>query len=259
MAIDRARTRGLLAGGRLSRSVGAKRTLLLALAMLFGAPAAASAASLPQGGAGARPAGGRKSPRSPTVVLFHVNRRETLKLRLFDERGRPLPGLGRRLTQFFRCHHTNKRHIINPRLVRLIYETGRHYRDRRIEVISGFRDPRVAKNPRSPHMKGLACDMRVAGVKNAELRDFFRRRFKNVGVGYYPNSSFVHLDVRRGASAFWIDYSGPGQTALYSDDPVFDLMTGRAEGWKHTTIDPQWAEFEDPDDDGGELAADEVP
>jgi hypothetical protein len=86
-----------------------------------------------------------------------------------------------------------------------------------------------------------------------------RSRFKNVGVGYYPNSSFVHLDVRRGSSAFWIDYSGPGQTALYADDPVFDLMTGRADSWKHTTIDPQWAEFEEPEDDGGELSADPLP
>jgi uncharacterized protein YcbK (DUF882 family) len=258
MAIDRAHTRGNLAGGRHSRSVGAKRRLLFVLALLFGAPAAASASSLPQGGPAVRPAG-RKSNRAPIVTLFHVNRRETLRLRLLDERGRPVPGLARRLTQFFRCHHTNKRHMINPRLVRLIYETGRHYRDRRIEVVSGFRDPRVAKNPRSPHMKGLACDMRVSGVKNAELRDFFRRRFKNVGVGYYPNSSFVHLDVRRGSSAFWIDYSGPGETALYSDDPVVDLMTGRADSWKQTTIDPQWAEFDDPDDDGGELSADPIP
>ena len=94
-----------------------------------------------------------------------------------------------------------------------------------IEVVSGYRHPKFAKNPRSPHMKGLACDMRVVGVKNTELRDFFRQRFKNVGVGYYPNSSFVHLDVRRGASAFWIDYSGPGENALYADNALEDLRS----------------------------------
>jgi uncharacterized protein YcbK (DUF882 family) len=230
--------------------------LSVAAAVVALAPGLSVAASLPQGGARplSTPAAKRK-PRYPAVVLFHVNRRETLKLRLHDDNGRPVSGLHRKLVQFFRCHHTNKRHAINPRLVKLIYETGRHYGDRRIEVISGYRHPRVAKNKRSPHMKGLACDLRVAGVKNAELRDFLRQRFKNVGVGYYPNSSFVHLDVRKGASAFWIDYSGPGETALYSDDPVFDLMTGRAEAWKRTTIDPQWAEFDEPEGEG-ELASD---
>ena len=35
-----------------------------------------------------------------------------------------------------------------------------------------------------------------------------------MGVGYYPNSSFVPLDVRD-ASAFWIDYAGAGQSPRY--------------------------------------------
>jgi hypothetical protein len=158
-------------------------------------------------------------------------------------------GLSRKLNQFLRCHHTNKRHAMNPRLVRLLYETGRHFGGRRIEVISGYRHPRVARNRRSPHMKGLACDLRVAGVKNAELRDFLRGRFTRVGVGYYPNSTFVHLDVRRGRSAFWIDYSGPGEMALYAENPEFDLQNGRAESWRRAVIDPRWAEFDDPTDD----------
>ena len=59
-------------------------------------------------------------------------------------------------------------------------------------------------------MKGLACDFRVEGVKTTELRDYLRKAFDKVGVGYYPNSTFVHLDVRKDRSAFWIDYSGPG-------------------------------------------------
>jgi uncharacterized protein YcbK (DUF882 family) len=239
--------------------------LLASVAFGLWVPISGWAASLPAGSAGARPKSGataRKGrSRVRTVELYHVNRRETLRLRLQDENGRPVSGLSKRINNFLRCHHTGKRHAINPRLIRLIYETGRHYADRRIEVISGYRHPRVAKNPRSPHMKGLACDMRVSGVRNADLRDFLRQRFRNVGVGYYPNSSFVHLDVRRKSSAFWIDYSGPGETAVYSDDPEFDLKSGLADSWKHTTIDPQWAEFEDPEQEGeeGELAETQQP
>src|SRR5262245_9974597 len=143
---------------------------------------------------------------------------------------------------FLRCHHTNAKFRMNPRLTRLIYEAGRHWPGHRIEVVSGYRHPSVAKNPKSPHMKGAACDFRVAGVKNTELRDYLRKAFRHVGVGYYPNSSFVHLDVRKGPSAFWIDYSGPGEAALYSDYAPYDLKSGRADNFRPTRIAPSWVD-----------------
>jgi hypothetical protein len=91
-------------------------------------------------------------------------------------------------------------------------------------------------------MKGLACDFRVEGVKTAELRDYLRHTFDKVGVGYYPNSSFVHLDVRKDRSAFWIDYSGPGERAVYSPSPDQDLRSGRADRYHPTKIDSGWAD-----------------
>jgi uncharacterized protein YcbK (DUF882 family) len=194
----------------------------------------------------------------PPVLLFHVNHRESLRLRL-DERGRPGRGLQRQVDNLLRCHYTKRRKAMHPRLTRLLLEIGKHYPGRRIEVVSGYRHPKFAKNPHSPHMKGLACDMRVAGIKNTELRDFFRQRFKSVGVGYYPNSSFVHLDVRRGASAFWIDYSGPGQNAVYAKNALEDLRSGRAERWRRTTIDPSWADEEDVQSDVRLRADDSAP
>ena len=60
-------------------------------------------------------------------------------------------------------------------------------------------------------------------MDNAELRDYLRGAFAHVGVGYYPNSDFVHLDVRQKQSAFWIDYSGPGERARYSRSPEEDV------------------------------------
>ena len=86
-------------------------------------------------------------------------------------------------------------------------------------------------------MKGLACDFRVDGVKATELRDYLRKNFEKIGVGYYPNSTFVHLDVRKERSAFWIDYSGPGERAVYSENPNEDLKTGRADTYRPTKID----------------------
>src|SRR4029079_15116981 len=93
----------------------------------------------------------------------------------------------------------------------------------------------------SPHMKGLACDFRVDGVKTAELRDYLRKTFEKVGVGYYPNSTFVHLDVRKDKPAFWIDYSGTGEGSIYSESPSDDLKNGRAVNYHPTKIDESWA------------------
>lgn len=191
----------------------------------------------------------RVSKNAP-VVLYAVNRRETMALRLRDGKGRPVKGMQRRFDHFLRCHYTNVEHKMNPRLMRLLFQTGHHWPGRRLEVVSGYRHPSIAKNPHSPHMQGLACDFRVEGVKTAELRDYLRHTFDKVGVGYYPNSSFVHLDVRKDRSAFWIDYSGPGERAIYSATPDADLKSGRADSYHPTKIDSSWA------DDGSAGAAD---
>jgi uncharacterized protein YcbK (DUF882 family) len=186
-----------------------------------------------------------KPPKNAPVVLYAINRREAMALKLRDSRGRPVKGMQRQFDHFLRCHYTNVQHKMDPRLMRLLYQTGRHWPGHRVEVVSGYRHPTVAKNPHSPHMKGLACDFRVEGVKAAELRDYLRRTFDRIGVGYYPNSSFVHLDVRKDKSAFWIDYSGPGERAVYSQTPDQDLRTGRAESYHPSKIDSSWSDDAD--------------
>ena len=184
----------------------------------------------------------KKVPKNAPVVLYQINRRETMALRLRDGKGRPVKGVQRRFDHFLRCHYTNVEHKMDPRLMKLLFQTGHHWPGRRLEVVSGYRHPDVAKNPHSPHMKGLACDFRVEGVKTAELRDYLRHTFEKVGVGYYPNSSFVHLDVRKDRSAFWIDYSGPGERAVYSATPDQDLKNGRADSYHPTKIDNSWVQ-----------------
>jgi hypothetical protein len=74
-------------------------------------------------------------------------------------------------------------------------------------VVSGWRDHSYFDDSRHKHSK--AIDFSIPGVPNTVLRDYVRR-FRNCGVGFYPNSSFVHLDVRESA-AYWVDYAGPGE------------------------------------------------
>ena len=61
------------------------------------------------------------------MTLFTVNHKETLSLRLRDAQGKPVKGKQKRFDRFLRCHHTDKKHAMNPRLMRLLYQTGRHW------------------------------------------------------------------------------------------------------------------------------------
>jgi len=60
---------------------------------------------------------------------------------------------------------------------------------------------------RSNHGKGRAVDMVVPGVPDEEVARYARET-GFVGVGVYPTSQFVHVDVRP-RSYFWVDFSGP--------------------------------------------------
>ena len=77
--------------------------------------------------------------------------------------------------------------------------------DGEIDVICGYRTPRgnaylrakstgVAEH--SLHMQALAIDIRIPGVSTAKLREA-ALALQRGGVGYYPKSGFVHVDVGR--------------------------------------------------------------
>jgi uncharacterized protein YcbK (DUF882 family) len=171
-------------------------------------------------------------PPPPAADLFALNTHESFKLRP-DAKGRLTQKQLHGWNRFLRCHHTGRVHSMSTRLAQLIYDVDKHFGFRRILVVAGYRAPRVARekgNPKSPHKKGVACDFRIEGVANTELRDY-ERTLPKVGVGYYPNSDFVHLDVdplRNKRSAFWIDYSRPGERAKYSKNPESDLQAEKS-------------------------------
>jgi hypothetical protein len=96
-------------------------------------------------------------------------------------------------------------HEIHPRLMELAYAAARHFRAPYAFVISGYRSGR----PSSRHAQGRAMDFVLPGVTDRRLAAWLRTQ-GFVGVGIYPTSGFVHLDVR-GRSYFWSDSSGPDQ------------------------------------------------
>jgi hypothetical protein len=82
----------------------------------------------------------------------------------------------------------------------------------KIQVISGYRPSSAG----SYHASGRAIDFRIEGTK-AEDVIAFCKTLDDTGCGYYPNSSFVHVDVRDPGTGHvaWIDASGPGEAPKY--------------------------------------------
>jgi hypothetical protein len=96
-------------------------------------------------------------------------------------------------------------HSVSTHLLELVYQTMRHFDAAEVELVSGFRDGRAT----SRHSQGRAIDFTVPGVSMSALAEYVRT-LGFVGVGIYPRSGFVHLDVRA-ESYFWVDYSRSGR------------------------------------------------
>ncbi len=154
--------------------------------------------------------------KAKTPGVIHVKRiatNEESSLRLADKHGRLASTTVQKFEKIMRSP-SGSVHPIDPRLITLLGIVSNHFGSRKIEVISGFRPYSPTQfNPHSNHMLGRAVDYRVVGVPNEAVRDFCRT-LKDVGCGYYPNSVFVHMDVRD-RSAFWVDYSRPGERPRY--------------------------------------------
>jgi uncharacterized protein YcbK (DUF882 family) len=102
---------------------------------------------------------------------------------------------------------TGNEHPIDPRLIDFIYGVAVHFKVPEVRVLSGYRTPR--RHSTSNHGKGRAMDCVFPGVRDEDVAKHAREH-GFVGVGVYPVSGFLHLDVRE-RSFFWIDTSGPGK------------------------------------------------
>ncbi len=151
------------------------------------------------------------TPKSPGLVrAFRVGFREEFALNV---RGGITPALRKKFAYLMRAVN-GQTHAADARLMQLIARVSDHFGGKKLEVVSGFRPKTPTQfTAHSRHNVGHAMDFRIIGVPNTVLRDYCRS-LKNTGCGYYPNSSFVHMDTRD-SSAYWIDYSGPGEHPRY--------------------------------------------
>ncbi len=141
------------------------------------------------------------------VTFYSVNWRERVTLRPYRADGTLDPAALAALQQVLRDRRSGESAPVDERLVRLLYRVADHFDAPQITVISGYRTPRRGRT--SHHSEGDAVDFLVPGVPDREVADY-ARTLGRCGVGIYPTSGFIHLDVRD-QSFCWTDVSGPGQ------------------------------------------------
>lgn len=166
-----------------------------------------SSSRLPRRGSSASETNFRKYFRTPRVrgKINLIGSSRGFRGQVFDRKGRLLPRARDGIQQVLDA--TGERPPPNPRLIRLLVQVSDRFGARPLRVVSGYRIRSFFNDSR--HRTSCAVDFSIHGVPNAALRDYLRT-LDQVGVGFYPNSSFVHLDVRS-HSAYWVDSSGPGE------------------------------------------------
>ncbi|PRP89942.1 Peptidase M15 [Enhygromyxa salina] len=106
---------------------------------------------------------------------------------------------------FFRCWFTHGEGPIPAALVAVIVAAAEHFEVREVQIISGFRHPKynllLTKKGRevatkSQHPLGNAIDFLLPEVEARELYEWLLGTHDG-GVGFYPISEFVHIDLAR--------------------------------------------------------------
>ena len=153
--------------------------------------------------------------------LHDVYRGDDLRIAPFSDHGHVRAVDWVKLTRFFRSR-PGARHPVHPGLLRVLAHVQSHFDGRRLELLSGYRQPDDPQALSSYHQVGHAADLWIVGVPNRVLFDYCRQlqaQGELLGCGLYPAGSHVHIDVRSQAT-IWVDLSGYGDGALYVPDPA---------------------------------------
>ena len=141
-----------------------------------------------------------------TLHLHHLHTGESIDV-VYRVGNTYIPDAMEKLNYFLRDHRTNDVSHYDPKEFDLLHAVMAKLGKPAgvIDVVCGYRTPwsneylrsrgvvtGVAKN--SQHMQAKAIDIRVPGVQTRTLRNV-ALSLHGGGVGYYPVSQFVHVDV----------------------------------------------------------------
>jgi uncharacterized protein YcbK (DUF882 family) len=146
------------------------------------------------------------APDEQRLRLYHTHTGEHLDI-AYRLGSNYIPEALDKLNTFLRDHRTGDVHRYDPRVFDLLSDltkaVGRANAE--IHIVCGYRSPwsneflrrttvGVAQN--SLHMQAEAIDIRLPGTLTSTFRDAALALHRG-GVGYYPKSDFIHVDVGR--------------------------------------------------------------
>ena len=148
-------------------------------------------------------------PPERSLKFYNLHTGESLTAQ-YCEKGCYVDGALREINYIMRDFRANEIKPIDPRLLDLLYSLNRRLATQEpFHLISGYRSPATnamlaARSEgvahRSLHIEGKAADIRVPGRRLWEVWQTSMEMLAG-GVGFYPRSDFVHVDV--GRVRFW--------------------------------------------------------
>jgi len=139
------------------------------------------------------------------LAFYNTHTHERLHV-CYYRNGKYDPAALKKINYHLRDHRTGEIKAIDTELLELLHAISIKTRFQKpFHVISGYRSPATNTKLRkiskgvaatSLHMQGKAIDIRVPGFNTRRLRKV-AVKMKGGGVGYYPKSDFVHVDIGR--------------------------------------------------------------
>lgn len=191
-----ANTPGSIRGIQVPKSAFRMGVVGFALMLLLG----------PLSGTSSDTPGTQSQEREYRIRLYHTHTSERIDI-VYRRGVTYLPAATAHLDHFLRDHRTGEMRHFDPRLFDVLAEllaaVGRPGAE--LHIICGYRSlwsneflrrqsTGVSKN--SLHMRAEALDVRLPGTKTETLRQA-ARSLQRGGVGYYPRSDFIHVDLGR--------------------------------------------------------------
>jgi uncharacterized protein YcbK (DUF882 family) len=165
-------------------------------------------------------------PSGNLEIVSLANQSDRAKVNIYNSDGSYSVDAIEELNFVLRCRRTDDEKPIDIQLLTwmsLIYD---HFGGKPLQIVSGYRNQRKQT---SNHFKGRAMDIRIEGVAPKQVRAFAETLDRGgMGIGLYPRSQFVHIDVRSPPSYRWIDNSAPGSNASEKRPP---------RGWKRRKLE----------------------
>jgi uncharacterized protein YcbK (DUF882 family) len=162
---------------------------------------------------------------SGDLHIVSVNSGEEVDVNIYNPDGSYNNDALAELNHVMRCRRTDAEKPMDLQLLVLLSHVYDHFGKKPLELVSGYRNQRKKT---SNHYKATASDIRIEGIDPKKIEAFAETLDTGgMGIGLYPRSHFVHIDVRPPPSFRWTDFSPPNPDAAEKRPP---------RGWKRKKL-----------------------